>query len=85
MTRRLIANECEYCGSTEAIEMHHVRALKDLNHKGKDVPDWKRLMSARRRKQMALCRTCHQDVTYGRPMRNKPSGTGFMFNRKIKA
>jgi group II intron reverse transcriptase/maturase len=84
LERRLIANRCEYCGSTANVEVHHTRALKDLNHKGREIPDWKRLMSARR-KTMVVCRTCHQDITYGRPMRNKPSGEGFMWDRTVRA
>lgn len=80
LERRLLAQTCEYCGSTEHIEVHHIRALKDLNHRGRELPTWKRLMSTRLRKTMVVCRTCHQDITYGNPMRNKPSGTGFMWD-----
>jgi group II intron reverse transcriptase/maturase len=79
LEKRLLANECEYCGSTENIEVHHIRALKDLNrHKGRELPEWMKLMAARKRKTMVVCRTCHQDITYGRPMRNTPSVAGFM-------
>jgi len=38
------------------VEMHHVRLLKDLNPKLSEID---RLMSKRRRKQIALCRSCH--------------------------
>jgi hypothetical protein len=30
LERRLLANTCELCGSHEDIQVHHVRALKDL-------------------------------------------------------
>lgn len=79
LVQRLLAQECEWCGETEGpIEVHHVRGLKDL--KGRSA--WIQLMAARRRKTMVLCRQCHVDVTHGRPIRNPPSGTGFMHDPK---
>ena len=53
---RLKAEKCELCGATGKLIMHHVRNLKDL--KGKE--SWKRLMSARKRKTIALCPSCHR-------------------------
>ncbi len=83
LEQRVLAEECEYCGSTEDIEVHHIRALKDLNRRrGKEMPEWAKLMAARKRKTMVVCRTCHQDITHGRPLRNAPSGTGFMHDAK---
>jgi hypothetical protein len=83
LEKRLLADECEYCGSTENIEVHHIRGLKDLNkHKGKEKPEWIKLMATRRRKTMVVCRTCHQDITYGKPMQRKPSKKGFMHDPK---
>ena len=55
-TDRLKAEKCELCGATGKLIMHHVRNLKDL--KGKE--SWKRLMSARKRKTIALCPSCHR-------------------------
>ncbi len=83
LEKRLLADECEYCGSTDNLEVHHIRALKDLNrHKGRELPEWVKLMAARQRKTMVVCRNCHQDITYGRPMRRQPSGKGFMWTGK---
>jgi group II intron reverse transcriptase/maturase len=83
LEQRVLAEECEYCGSTEDIEVHHIRALKDLNRRsGKEMPEWARLMIARKRKTMVVCRTCHQDITHGRPMRLQQSGKGFMHDAK---
>jgi len=49
--------------------VHHIRALKDLNrYTGREKPEWVKRMAARQRKTLILCRTCHQDITYGRPM-----------------
>lgn len=56
LTDRLKAEKCELCGATGKLIMHHVRNLKDL--KGKE--SWKRLMSARKRRTIALCPSCHR-------------------------
>ena len=56
LTDRLKAEKCELCGAEGKLIMHHVRNLKDL--KGKE--SWKRLMSARKRKTIALCPSCHR-------------------------
>lgn len=52
---RLKAQKCEICGAAETLDMHHVGKLKDLD--GKGFAD--KLMMARRRKTIALCRSCH--------------------------
>lgn len=59
---RLLANKCEWCEAETEIEMHHVRKLKDLKGKAK----WEQFMIARRRKTLALCRKCHDDLHAGR-------------------
>lgn len=56
LTDRLKAEKCELCGATGKLIMHHVRNLKDL--KGKE--SWERLMSARKRKTIALYPSCHR-------------------------
>lgn len=67
LLKRLLADTCELCGSQEKIEVHHIKALKDLNHKGKGQPaEWKRVMSARKRKTLVVCSKCHQDIHAGR-------------------
>lgn len=58
---RLKAEKCEICGATGRLDMHHVRKLKDLD--GKGYAD--KLMIARRRKTIALCRSCHLKVHAG--------------------
>lgn len=47
---------CTLCGSDFRIEMHHIRALRDLKPNKSPVD---KLMSKVKRKQIALCRTCH--------------------------
>lgn len=49
---------CSLCGSKYRVEMHHVRFLKDLNPKISKIDA---LMAKRRRKQIALCRKCHNN------------------------
>jgi len=56
LTIRLESMECAVCGSTYKVEMHHVRALKDLN---KRLDPVSRAMAARNRKQIPLCRVHH--------------------------
>jgi hypothetical protein len=63
LVARLNACECERCGShDEPFEVHHVRKLKDMQA----VPftAWKE--SARKRKTMVLCRSCHVALHAGR-------------------
>jgi len=84
LLQRLMANECEYCGSTEDIEVHHIRRVISDKEKGR-VPTWLKIMRARRRKTMVLCHDCHTDITFGRPMRNVPSGYGFMWTGRINS
>lgn len=60
---RLSAEKCEYCGKKDtALEMHHIRKLKDL--KGKSL--WEQHMIARQRKTLALCVCCHKDLHKGK-------------------
>jgi hypothetical protein len=70
VVQRLLANACELCGSTDQVEVHHIRALKDLNPKGRQhPPEWVIRMAARRRKTLVVCRVCHENVHVGRPTR----------------
>ncbi|SRR6266496_351858 len=72
LVQRLLAGSCELCGDTENIEVHQVRAMKDLHqYPGRVKPDWVKRMIALKRKTMPLCRTCHEDVTNGRPLRRQ--------------
>jgi group II intron reverse transcriptase/maturase len=70
LERRLLANTCELCGSKDKIEVHHIRALKDLHRRGRaEKPAWVRAMAARHRKALVVCHTCHQDIQHGCPRR----------------
>jgi len=63
---------CAICQSDFKVEMHHVRAMKDLNPKISGVD---RLMIERRRKQIPLCRPCHMKHHFGSTSngKNKPN------------
>jgi group II intron reverse transcriptase/maturase len=68
LIKRLLANTCELCGSKENIEVHHIRKLADLKQRGKkEKPVWMQIMSARRRKTLITCQSCHQAIHHGRP------------------
>lgn len=68
LLKRLLANTCELCESTENCEVHHIRKLADLKIKGRaEKPLWVQRMAARRRKTLVVCRTCHDAIHAGRP------------------
>jgi group II intron reverse transcriptase/maturase len=65
LVQRLLADTCELCGSQHRVEVHHIRALKDLNRKGrKQPPEWVVRMASRRRKTLVVCRACHEGIHY---------------------
>jgi hypothetical protein len=69
---RLLADECELCGSHDDVEVHHIRKLADLQRKGgRERPHWARIMAMRRRKSLMVCRYCHEAIHTGRPTRRK--------------
>jgi group II intron reverse transcriptase/maturase len=72
LVARLLADICELCGSTERVEVHHVRALKDLKRPGRsERPRWVNTMAMRHRKTLVVCSNCHKAIHLGEPMRTK--------------
>lgn len=66
LLKRLLADACELCGSTENIEVHHIRKLSDLDTKGKtEKPIWIQIMATRKRKTLVVCRNCHNKIHNG--------------------
>jgi hypothetical protein len=66
LEKRVRANECEICGATAYIEVHHIRKLNENRRKdGRKVPAWKQQMIARQRKTLVLCRACHVKLHSG--------------------
>jgi group II intron reverse transcriptase/maturase len=67
LLQRMQAEECELCGRTEQLEVHHIQALKDLKkYPGREKPLWVQKMAAMRRKTLVLCRTCHDAIHAGK-------------------
>ncbi len=63
VVQRLLAEECEMCGSTESCEVHHICKLADLNKPGRrKKPLWIERMAARRRKTLVVCPKCHDEI-----------------------
>lgn len=76
LIQRLLAETCELCGSNENVDVHHVRALKDLNSNGrKAVTTHVFVMAARKRKTLVVCRKCHTATHQGRPTRRGAANT----------
>ncbi len=73
LVQRLMADKCEMCGSTDKVQVHHVRKLADLKKPGRKTPSlYQQNMLARKRKTLVLCNQCHVDLHAGRPLRGQP-------------
>ena len=72
LVQRLLADTCELCGSTVKVQVHHVRAMKNLRKKGRaERPAWVEMMARRRRKTLVVCASCHADIHAGRPLKQR--------------
>ncbi|MBD3108886.1 group II intron reverse transcriptase/maturase [Bacillus sp. AGMB 02131] len=61
---RIRANSCELCGISgdeHEYEVHHVNKVKNL--KGKE--NWEKVMIAKRRKTLVVCKHCHRKIHNG--------------------
>jgi AI2M/AI1M-like HNH endonuclease/type II intron maturase len=73
LVQRLLADTCELCGSKEKVEVHHIRALKDLTPKGRNhQPEWATRMATRHRKTLIVCRACHEHIHYNGSSTRQP-------------
>jgi len=67
VVQRLQANKCELCGRAGLTEVHHIRKLADIDRPGRRPKSrWEKIMSARKRKTLAVCEECHDAVHAGR-------------------
>lgn len=64
--KAILASECAICGSTQNIQVHHIRALKDLAKRGRTPTASQRRMAARRRKTLVVCHQCHVAIHQGK-------------------
>ena len=72
LIQRLLAEQCELCGSELNCEVHHLRKLADLKQPGrKEKPLWVKRMAARHRKTLVVCQKCHAEIHRERPSRHK--------------
>lgn len=67
LSDRLQAEQCELCGSTKNIEVHHVKKLADVREQYRkgQKPAWVVKMLAIRRKTLVVCRECHRRIHAG--------------------
>jgi group II intron reverse transcriptase/maturase len=67
---RLKADQCEMCGKTGKVEVHHIRKLRDMHKKGrKRKPLWAQRMIAIRRKTLMCCPECHRAIGNGQHLK----------------
>jgi group II intron reverse transcriptase/maturase len=69
LVSRLLANECELCGSSDRIRGHHVHKLAEVKKKyqGREhPPQWAVFMMERNRKVVFVCHRCHTEIHAGR-------------------
>jgi group II intron reverse transcriptase/maturase len=62
---RLSAGRCELCEHTGEVQVHHVRALAELD--ASDPTPWAKAMIRRRRKTLVVCTDCHDRIHGTRP------------------
>jgi len=68
VVQRLLAGKCELCGREDGpLQVHHIRKLADIDRPGRrPKAPWEKIMSARKRKTLVVCVSCHQAITHGR-------------------
>lgn len=63
VAEKLLNNKCEICGSTDRVEIHHIKHLKNIK---KSKEPWALRMIALNRKTIALCHKHHCEVHKGK-------------------
>ncbi len=68
LLKRLEADACEICRSTDNVQAHHIRKLANLKkkYKGKEPPVWVQKMIAIRRKTLFVCKKHHDEIHQGK-------------------
>jgi group II intron reverse transcriptase/maturase len=60
---RLLRGRCELCGQADAVLVHQIRTLADLDRPGQpEQPEWMQIMANRRRKTLVVCGPCHANI-----------------------
>jgi hypothetical protein len=85
LVQRLLAHTCDRCGSEDNLEVHHVRALKDLRRKGQsEQPFWRHVMAARQRKTLVTCHLCHTAIHQGVPLQKSTATEKTLESRVLR-
>lgn len=68
VVQRMMADKCELCEAEGVpLQMHHIRQLRDIDRPGRRPKEqWERVMAARKRKSLAICKDCHKRIHAGR-------------------
>jgi 5-methylcytosine-specific restriction endonuclease McrA len=64
-TAARLNSQCFVCGSTTNLEMHHVKHIRKASDSTK-LDYWTRAMSNMNRKQIPVCRPCHNKIHNGK-------------------
>lgn len=62
-TQSRLLDSCAICGSSEKVEMHHVRHIRK---RGQAVRGFTLYLAALNRKQLPVCHSCHRDIHNGK-------------------
>jgi group II intron reverse transcriptase/maturase len=66
VVQRLLAGKCELCEASGPLQVHHIRALADIDRPGRrPKTNWEKVMSARKRKTLVVCKDCHEAIHAG--------------------
>lgn len=79
---------CSICGSSENIQMHHIKSVRKRKYKEINGNNyWEQIMSLRNRKQIPVCQNCHMNVIhagkYFGPYKLKNIGVQNMYDNRI--
>lgn len=67
LVTRLLTDQCELCGATGSVEVHHIHKLSDIDRPGRRPRTNAEIsMAARRRKTLVVCVSCHHEIHAGR-------------------
>jgi hypothetical protein len=63
----LLYGSCVLCGGEGPVQMHHIRKLSDIDRPGRRPKErWEKIMAARKRKTIPVCKACHEGIHAGR-------------------
>jgi retron-type reverse transcriptase len=64
-TKASLELPCSICGSTEEIEMHHIKHVRKRTYKSisNDEP-WAQVMGLKNRNQITVCKNCHRNLIH---------------------